>query len=56
MDLEPFTRINPCGYSGLAVTQLSDLGVTDGVEQVGRALADILIGKLSEKESGYSGS
>lgn len=25
MDLEPFSRINPCGYQGLAVTQLSDL-------------------------------
>ena len=25
MDLEPFSRINPCGYEGLEVTQLSDL-------------------------------
>jgi len=25
MDLEPFSRINPCGYQGLAVTQLSAL-------------------------------
>ena len=25
MDLEPFSRINPCGYQGLEVTQLSDL-------------------------------
>lgn len=25
MDLEPFQRINPCGYPGLQVTQLSDL-------------------------------
>ena len=24
MDLEPFSRINPCGYHGLAVTQLCD--------------------------------
>ena len=23
MDLEPFSRINPCGYPGLAVTDLS---------------------------------
>jgi lipoyl(octanoyl) transferase len=23
MDLEPFQRINPCGYEGLVVTQLS---------------------------------
>jgi lipoyl(octanoyl) transferase len=27
MDLSPFSRINPCGYSGLEVTQLADLGV-----------------------------
>lgn len=26
MDLEPFTRINPCGYQGLRVTQVRDLG------------------------------
>ncbi|BBD80884.1 octanoate-[acyl-carrier-protein]-protein-N-octanoyltransferase [Aerosticca soli] len=26
MDLEPFQRINPCGYKGLAVTQVLDLG------------------------------
>ena len=27
MNLEPFTRINPCGYPGLRVTQLRDLGI-----------------------------
>jgi lipoyl(octanoyl) transferase len=26
MDLEPFSRINPCGYQGLAVTQVLDCG------------------------------
>ena len=25
MDLEPFQRINPCGYEGLAMTQMRDL-------------------------------
>lgn len=25
MDLEPFARINPCGYQGMAVTQIADL-------------------------------
>lgn len=25
MDLVPFTRINPCGYAGLPVTQLADI-------------------------------
>ncbi len=28
MELDPFTRIDPCGYPGLGVTQLIDLGVT----------------------------
>ena len=27
MDLAPFHNINPCGYAGLKVTQLADLGV-----------------------------
>lgn len=27
MDLAPFSMINPCGYRGLQVTQLSDLGI-----------------------------
>ncbi len=27
MDLSPFHSINPCGYAGLSVTQLSDIGV-----------------------------
>ena len=26
MDLEPFHRINPCGYAGLRVTSLLELG------------------------------
>jgi lipoyl(octanoyl) transferase len=26
MDLEPFQRINPCGYQGLEMTQLANLG------------------------------
>ena len=25
MDMTPFQRINPCGYAGMAVTQLRDL-------------------------------
>lgn len=28
MDLSPFRQINPCGYPGLAVTQLADFGIT----------------------------
>ncbi len=38
MDLEPFTRINPCGYPGLQVTQLRDLGVALTPTAVAEAL------------------
>jgi lipoyl(octanoyl) transferase len=55
MELEPFTRINPCGYRGLAVSQLRDFGVHITVEQVGYELADIMIRRLGEKESGRTG-
>ncbi len=34
MDLEPFRRINPCGYAGLDVTQLKDLGGPTDARQV----------------------
>ena len=35
MDLEPFSRIDPCGYPGLAVTRLLDLGIDDDCEAIG---------------------
>ncbi|MDQ2694706.1 MAG: lipoyl(octanoyl) transferase LipB, partial [Pseudomonadota bacterium] len=39
MDLEPFSRINPCGYPGLRMTQLRDLGVE---VDLARAADDLL--------------
>jgi len=36
MDLTPFSMINPCGYPGLQVTQLADLGVTESLEEITR--------------------
>jgi len=39
MDLAPFRDIDPCGYAGLAVTQLADLGVSAGVAEVADRLA-----------------
>lgn len=42
MDLSPFAAINPCGYSGMAVTQLKDLGVGDTPDQVGEKLLAVL--------------
>ena len=46
MDLEPFSRINPCGYSGLAVTQMSDLNCIISLEQAGQELAEQLLAEL----------
>lgn len=42
MDLTPFGAINPCGYPGLEVTQLRDLGVSDPAEAIAEKLLDRL--------------
>ncbi len=34
MDLTPFSQINPCGFPGLAVTQLKDYGVESSCQQI----------------------
>ena len=47
MDLSPFADIDPCGYRGLAVTQLAELGVTRTVEAAGAALAPFLVAHLA---------
>jgi lipoyl(octanoyl) transferase len=46
MDLSPFSAIDPCGYPGLRVTQMKDLGLTSDVEQVSSRLSEILVEKL----------
>ncbi len=38
MDLSPFAAINPCGYPGLRVTQLRDLGLRSDPAEVGELL------------------
>lgn len=45
MDLEPFRRINPCGYQGLQVTQVLDLGGPGSL----KAVEDVLIDELSRQ-------
>lgn len=42
MDLTPFHAINPCGYPGLAVTQLRELGVALTAEAAGELVASHL--------------
>ena len=46
MDLEPFSRINPCGYEGLAVTQMCNFGVTDKMDVIGERLVSHLKANL----------
>ncbi|MDY6947911.1 MAG: lipoyl(octanoyl) transferase LipB [Pseudomonadota bacterium] len=46
MDLQPFQRINPCGYRGLEVTDLRALGVNASVQEVADALAPRLLAWL----------
>src|SRR3970282_2177745 len=43
MDLAPFHAINPCGYPGLAVTQLRDLGI----RAPGEAVREQLVAHLT---------
>jgi lipoyl(octanoyl) transferase len=42
MDLAPFGRINPCGYPGMQVTQLHDLGISLDLDAVSERLASHL--------------
>lgn len=46
MDLEPFSRINPCGFPGLAVTQVSALGGPADIATVARDLEAELLARL----------
>lgn len=47
MDLSPFKCINPCGYAGLAVTDLQQLGVKSSIEIVEDRLTKILSTQLA---------
>ena len=47
MDLEPFSRINPCGYEGLQTTDLRSLGVRVTWDEAAGVLADKLVSQLA---------
>lgn len=47
MDLSPFSRINPCGYPGMAVTQTRNLGMPDTPGLLGETLARKLADKIT---------
>jgi lipoyl(octanoyl) transferase len=47
MDLEPFSRINPCGYQGMAVTSVREcLGAVPAMEAIGESLLHALAERL----------
>ena len=45
-DLEPFSRINPCGYANLEVTDLARLGADCNLSTVREALLPVLLRHL----------
>nr|VFK16031.1 MAG: lipoyl(octanoyl) transferase [Candidatus Kentron sp. LFY] len=49
MDLTPFQWIDPCGYPGLSVTQLRDLGVSWGMEETASLFMRHLLTELEIK-------
>ena len=47
MDLEPFSRINPCGYANLTTTDLSTIGVSASWQEAAQVLERKLITHLA---------
>ena len=46
MDLSPFQAIDPCGYPGLEVTQLRDLGICGPLDAVADRLAALVVERI----------
>jgi lipoyl(octanoyl) transferase len=47
MDLEPFSRINPCGYAGLQTVDLVTIGVSVSAPEVANIFARKLVTYLA---------
>jgi len=47
VDLEPFSRINPCGYSDLELTDLNRLGVKESIGEIAERVLTRLLENLS---------
>ena len=57
LDLAPFRGIDPCGYQGLEVTRLRDLGVAWTVEETGERVARALMERFARRaEPGRGGA
>ena len=53
MDLRPFQQINPCGYAGMRVTQVSDLYEDCNIETLQDELLELLLVELNMDMSSY---
>ena len=51
MDLAPFADIDPCGFPGLQVTQLRDLGIRDDIDTLSERLLAALQSNLWPDQS-----
>ena len=47
MDLEPYRRINPCGYAGMATVDLSTIGIQTTWSEVAQVFGNQLITRLT---------
>lgn len=53
MDLEPFSRINPCGYAGMQVTQLSEYASVQDTQELHRPLLEAFLRQLASTSAPY---
>ena len=51
IDTEPFSRINPCGFANLEITDLARLGAESNLDRVRDALLPLLLEHLRMPES-----
>ncbi|MBE9610469.1 lipoyl(octanoyl) transferase LipB [Chitinilyticum piscinae] len=49
LDLTPFHYINPCGYQGLAVTQMADFGIAETPASLAAKMADKITQQISRQ-------
>ena len=54
LDLAPFRGIDPCGYAGLDVTRLRDLGVAWSVAETGERVARKLMDRIAHRREARS--
>ncbi|MFM2613059.1 lipoyl(octanoyl) transferase LipB [Vibrio campbellii] len=54
MDLGPFLRINPCGYEGMEMVQVSQVGEPEDIEAVEKQLIQELVTLLDYEQVEFS--